>query len=317
MLELASRHLEVSIDVGRGASIVHVGRPGGSNVLSHYGWATPLPPDRSGSYGSDRLDWLAAYRGGWQEMFPNAGAACEVDGVPLPFHGEVSTAAWDVVAVGEAIAVLRCAARLPLILERTVELSTEAPTMYVRERVENESGVEVSYLWGHHPAFESPPGTRIDLPAGTRFVIDGLAGVEGVWPFLLSATTKERIDLSFVPGPPLARVIYLSPREPWYAVRPPEGPGVAAAWDMDTFSRVWLWQELGSESFPFYGRARITALEPVSSGTGEGLASARARGDVLTVPPRGEHHAWLTMSLFSQTDHPVCGVESDGSVHLL
>ena len=96
MLRLASPGLEVEVDPERGADILAIRRPGGPNTLATYDWQAPLRASRSSTYGDPTTDWLSEYRGAWQELFPNAGAACEVMGVPLPFHGEVSTARWEV-----------------------------------------------------------------------------------------------------------------------------------------------------------------------------------------------------------------------------
>src|SRR5262245_24201663 len=108
MIELRSPHLVVRIDVDRGAEITHLGRSGTENVLA-WGedWVGPLPAERSRSYGSDAIDWLSGYRLGWQEMFPNAGDACTVMDVPLPFHGEASGARWEVLEHTSTRAVLR------------------------------------------------------------------------------------------------------------------------------------------------------------------------------------------------------------------
>ena len=39
-----------------------------------------LPPLPSASGEASQTAWLDHYGGGWQELFPNAGAACTVDG---------------------------------------------------------------------------------------------------------------------------------------------------------------------------------------------------------------------------------------------
>ena len=39
---------------------------------------------------------------------------------------------------------------------------------------------------------------------------------------------------------------------------------VRATWDPKDFPHLWYWQESGGNDFPFYGRAKITALEPAS-----------------------------------------------------
>ena len=48
----------------------------------------PLRTGAGGVYYSADLDWLSGHRGGWQEMFPNAGAGCTIDGVFHPVHGD-------------------------------------------------------------------------------------------------------------------------------------------------------------------------------------------------------------------------------------
>ena len=115
---LRNAHLEVEVDVELGAEIRVVRRPGGPNVLATYDWVAPVSVRRSTSYGEQELDWLSDYRGAWQELFPNAGPPCTVDGVPLPFHGEASRSAWTIVGEGPGELVLMTPARLPLVLER-------------------------------------------------------------------------------------------------------------------------------------------------------------------------------------------------------
>ena len=150
MIELRSPHLAVRIDPDRGAEITRLGRTDGENVLaSGEDWLGPLPATRSRSYDSDVLDWLSGYRLGWQEMFPNAGDGCTVMGVPLPFHGEASTARWEVRTATRTEVVLRTPTRLPLVLERTMTLSPDRAALYIEERIHNESAQPVPCVWGH------------------------------------------------------------------------------------------------------------------------------------------------------------------------
>lgn len=83
---------------------------------------TPVPAARSKSYGDHKLDWLSEYRGGWQLLVPNAGVACVVDGVPLPFHGEWSRTRVDVRVLQPHRVQFRSGVRLPLVVERVVEV---------------------------------------------------------------------------------------------------------------------------------------------------------------------------------------------------
>ena len=91
---LQSDTLTVRINLDQGAEITHIVPKGGENILFFGDWKSPLPAGTSQTYGSGHLDWLSAYRGGWQEMFPNAGNPGTVLGAPMPFHGEVSRTAW-------------------------------------------------------------------------------------------------------------------------------------------------------------------------------------------------------------------------------
>lgn len=167
MIALSTGQLRVEVDVERGAEIARVGRPEGPNMLARYDWEAPLPASRSVSYGSSGLDWHAAYRGGWQELFPNAGEECVVAGVPLPFHGEVSTARWEVVSSAPRELVARTAGRLPLMLERVMRLDPAAPVLTMEETVTNQAAFPIDYIWGHHPAFATTEESVIDLPGAT------------------------------------------------------------------------------------------------------------------------------------------------------
>lgn len=164
MIELIGDGIEVAVDPARGAEIVRVARPGGKNMLFHNPTATPLRASRSVSYGSSTHDWLSEYRGGWQELFPNAGDECTVDGIPLPLHGEASSAAWGVRRQNTRDVVFWTPTRLPLVLERRMIVDKERPVLRIVETVVNESASSASFLWGHHPAFDARDGALIDLP---------------------------------------------------------------------------------------------------------------------------------------------------------
>lgn len=194
--------------------------------------------------------------------------------------------------------------------------------MEIQETVRNESDRRVRFLWGHHPAYDSPPGTVIDLPGGATFEIgetsdDGqtgpAAGSRGVWPDAASAAGGH-VDLSVVPAGPVSRVCFLRDAGPWYALRPPSAPGIALAWDGATFPALWLWQSIGASGYPTYGRARITALEPQRTAPGDGLAAAIERGEALVVEPHGSRETWLTATLLPEGSARVRGVDRSGRV---
>ena len=326
VIRLANGAIEVAVEPDQGAEILFVGRPGGRNVLATYDWSAPLRASRSSTYGDPLADWLSEYRGGWQELFPNAGDACVVNGVALPFHGEVSRARWDVVSQTAQALVLRTPARLPLVLERRMRLAPGAATLLIDETVRCDAGVPVDFLWGHHPAFDAVAGATIDLPAGVVVTasdvyrlprIDLEPGSRGVWPNVPGLGGGPPVALDRVPVGPVERLAFLSGfgSRTWAAIRGFEpGLGMAMAWDAATFPGAWLWWELGGPGHPWYGRARIVAIEPHAADRADGLAAAIERGKAHRVRPAEARSAWLTMSLFDADERPVLGVDRAGTV---
>jgi galactose mutarotase-like enzyme len=326
VLRLANPRLEVDIDPERGADILVVRRPGGPNVLATYDWQSPLRASRSVGYGDLTTDWLSEYRGGWQELFPNAGAACEVLGVPLPFHGEVSTARWDVTDATSDAVTLTTPTRLPLILERRMRLATDSSTLYIEETVRLDADMPVPFLWGHHPAFTATSGARIDMPEGiTAVADDGYAtedadltpGGTGSWP-RLPGRAGGAVEVDAIGPGPTERLAYLSGFDAsggWTAIRGvAEGLGVAMAWDAATFPHAWFWWEIAGPGHPWHGRSRIVAVEPHTAVPSDGLAAAVARGEAHILEPGRTHQTWLTISLFDADARPVQMVARDGSV---
>ena len=326
MLRLTTGGLEVELDPDRGADILAIRRPGGANVLATTAWSSPLPASRSATYGDAVNDWLSEYRGGWQELFPNAGAPCTVMGVPLPFHGEVSTARWEVVEQAPDAVTLRTPARLPLVLERRMRLEGDRPILRIEESVRADADVTVPFLWGHHPAFAATDGACIDLPEGVIVDVDAAYGApygdlavggRGVWPRVPGRDGGGPVALDRIGPGPTERLAFLSGfgDGTWAAIRGvAPGLGVAMAWDARTFPGAWFWWEIGGPGHPWHGRSRIVAIEPSTDNPADGLAAAVERGTAHRVGPGEVHETWLTVSLFDADDRAVRGVAQDGSV---
>lgn len=317
MLTLESAELHVSVDPAHGAEICDLRTPGGPNALARYDWRTPIPA-AGGGYGDSQNDWLSRYRGGWQELFPNTGEACEVVGVPLPFHGEASQARWEVVTHSQHSCELRTTARLPLLLSRRMTLADDAPTLHLEERVVNDSGLEQEFLWGHHPVFPAIPGASIDLPTNCRAHAEPafpspFGSDPQPWPHLLDEAGDPH-DLSRVPGEAIQRVLYVTDLGAgWAALRQPAPqPGVALAWDAETFPCMWFWLQNGTSEFPWFGRARMLALEPQAAYPCDGLAAASRRGRAHRLPPHSSWETWLTITLLPELEQPIADVRRDG-----
>ncbi|MCY7418995.1 MAG: hypothetical protein LH650_10955, partial [Chloroflexi bacterium] len=239
VLLLANEMIEVEGDPDRGADITAIRRPGGLNVLATYAWASPLRASHSTTWGDPVNDWLSEYRGAWQELFPNAGDACTVMGVPLPFHGEVSTARWAVTEQTADSVTLTTPTRLPLILERRMRLVAGQAVLGIEETARLDAETTVPFLWGHHPAWLATDGARIDMPEGIGVMVDAghapehndlTPGGAGEWPMVPRADGQP-VDVSRIGHGPTGRLAYLSGfagRDGWTAIRG-VAPGLGVA----------------------------------------------------------------------------------------
>ena len=308
MIRLATAHLEVEVDEGRGAEIVRLGPPGGPNRLARIDSDWPLRAGAGGSYHSADLEWLSEHRGGWQEMFPNAGAGCTVNGIPHPVHGEASMAPWEVLERSGGFGVtLRSHTHTPLAVTRKMFLDPERPRLEMSEEIRNLSDdLEVPYAWGHHPAFAAPPGTRLEL-AGARFEVDPVLdvpeadlrpGFRGNWPWAEDRGGAP-VDLGVMPDHPAERVVYLTgPAEARaHVLRPDTGDRLTMEWCAEAFPYAWLWINNGAARFPWFGRLRAMALEPVNVWPADGLAAAVERGRAPVLAGGESRRGWLTVSL--------------------
>jgi hypothetical protein len=327
-VQLLNPHLRVVVATEHGAEIVYLGPADGPNLLFHSDDLSPLPASASRTYGNPTVDWLSEYRGGWQELWPNAGGACDVMGVPMPFHGEASRAQWRWRWSKEGTHItLVTPGRLPIILEREMWLDEGRSVLKVEERVRCEADFEVPYIWGHHPAWGAPlaePGARIDLPGGRVVaettmdgpVVDLAPGSEHTWP-IATGRAGQPVDLSVVPHAPVQRLAYVSDLAAgWYAIRNPRsGYGLAVAWDLEVMPCVWLWQEIeGGQGMPWYGRWSLTAVEPNVQWPSCGLADAVQRGMARTIGPGATDTFHMTLALFEAGEIPVTGVDLDGNI---
>lgn len=285
--------------------------------LSNFDWKSPLGHRKSETYGSGVLDWLSEYRGGWQSLFPNAGNENTVMGVPLPFHGEFSRSHVEIVKKGKSEIVVRSGVRLPLVLTRSYKLLSDKPTLKVQQTVTNESDLDIPFIWGEHPAFCLPSGSRINLPKGGEVHVDSnemgdlqdvLPGGIGSWPL---APTKSgvTVDLSVVPRVKVERLCYL-PDLPQGWVAMESGETIfGLSWDLKAFPHLWFWQEIGGTGFPWFGRTNITAIEPASTWPSFGLAEAIKKGQAITLKPKESASSWVTFSVSTLPTEKLMQVE--------
>lgn len=295
----------VELDERLGGEITRI-RHGDRELLAFYDWASPVPASRSLTYGDPKLDWLSEYRGGWQLLVPNAGAACVADGVPLPFHGEWSRTHVTVTERAADRIVMVAGTRLPLVVEREVRVEARPDRLLARTTVSNPSDRVVAFVWGEHPAFAVEDGDEIDLPPARVLASDGTA--VGDWPSSRDGGRLDRVDATR-PTESVHFVVGLV--EGWAALRRRDG-GVALAWDVDDLPCVWLWHEIASPGFPFYGRSSLVAIEPASSWPGNGLAGAIGQGQALTLQPGQTRSTTVAAIPFETSGRALSGATVEG-----
>ena len=189
MMKIRSGHLEVVINPSLGGEVSQITFLG-HQLLDCHEWEPPVATSRTRSYGDSRLDWLSEYRGGWQLLVPNAGAACVVDEVPLPFHGEWSRTIVEVVAATPTAVTMRAGTRLAITVERTIEVFDRPDRLRLSTTLENVGVHAQPFLWGEHPAFAAEPGDVLDLPSGP-VVASELPSQRTAWP----SAGADRLDL--------------------------------------------------------------------------------------------------------------------------
>jgi hypothetical protein len=284
------------------ASLRHL--PSGAELLFRAPWglAPPGSPPRAGSDGDP---FLGGYAGGWQELFPNTGDPCSVDGADHPFHGDVATVAWDVVSErcdGESLelVVAVTSSTIPdLRLTRAMRMEAGAGRLVLSERVVNGGSVPRRFAWGHHCVLGPPlvgAGARLDVAATRLATPAGLGeetarltpGQRGDWPFARLRAGGE-VDLRDVPGPEVGSHddVYLDGLEAGIATvgNDPLGLRFRLRWDPAVFASVTCWQPYGGAVAPPLSGTYALGVEPWTSGGS--LADAVGTGRAIVVEAGG------------------------------
>lgn len=319
-VRLGSPDFLIEMDLDRGCEMTFLGS-NTRNVLASYDWDAPVPASLSTSYGDHVLDWLSEYRGGWQTLVPNAGDPCAVEGIPLPFHGEWSRARVTVVNREEYGITVQSGLRLPLVARRSISVDPNNRAVTIKQSITNVGSSQTPYVWGEHPAFALSPNARLHIPAGSvRSAAvrvgthqDVLVDAEGSWPTMPGAGDTP-IDLSIVPAQPTERLCYLPDIVGGWAVLEDSDISVALSWDVSAFPHIWLWQEIGGNGFPWFGRSAITAVEPQSTWPANGLAAAIETGQAQWLDPGQSTDAWMTVAIVDTLTGIPKGVSRAGAI---
>lgn len=323
---LENELLRVTVLAGKGGDVAEFcHKPSDTDFV----WLSPdglrNPRDVAGGASDDTAAFLDHYEGGWQEVLPNGGAPGAYRGAALAQHGEVAGLPWDVDIVADdaaevAVRLTVRGRRMPLRLAKTFRLRSGEAELAVEEELENEAGVPLEVMWGHHIVFGAPflrPGHRIRLPAGAEVIPHhGAIGPGGrrrvreggpyAWPHVPSADGGGTVDLSVVPDRAApSEIVYLTGlgEGRYEVIDPAGGPGLRVRWDAAVLPYLWLWQELGATvDHPWWGRAYVVGLEPFAGYPTDGLAAAVENGSALRLAPYGTRKLWLRAGVVEEKE---------------
>jgi Domain of unknown function (DUF4432) len=313
-LTLRNGAIDVTVLPDKGCEIYEFrDRSTGVDVIFKSPWGLQ-PPGSAPREGSEGMEFLHNYGGGWQELLPSCNDACTYRGVELPFHGEVAVVPWDVTVAAEGddavelVGRVRCA-RTPFALERRMRIERGVPVLTLRERVENVSEAAHDLVWGHHCVVGEPfleAGCRLHAPVRTIVTLPDAwedtarlaPGQREAWPYAL-LKDGGRTDLREVPGREIDAhddVLLTDLDEGTIAVENPRlGRTFRLRFDAGLFRWLIAWQPYGgTHAYPLKGSYAL-GIEPwISSGN---LADAVASGEAIELAGGAALETTLTAAI--------------------
>ena len=307
---LENEFLRVGVLPEKGADIFEmVYLPSGIQLLIE------MPGGLKPPTGHPQGEFLDNYEGGWQELFPNHGDACEFRGQDMPMHGEVALLPWDVQVLQDTAAEthlhlkVRCQ-KTPFLLERSMCLRAGAAQLEILEKVTNESDQACEFVWGQHVTLGEAfldGESRLDLPAATIQTPEVLfepatarlvPGQTSAWP---TARDRKggRIDLAAIPG----RTVHSHDdafltgleRGHYTVTSAKYGLCFSLDWDAGLFPWIAFWQPYGGADLaPFTGMYGA-GIEPWVSRYP--LAEAVEKGQALCLAGRASLQTRLVASV--------------------
>jgi hypothetical protein len=300
-------------------------------------WRAPNPvqaPDRfARAAGSSVTPFFDHWDGGWIEIIPNGGPACEYKGAAYGFFGETINVPWNYKILEDTPQRVRVAfwvrlTRLPLLVQKTLTLESGTSALFIEEKVSNLGSEMIDFMWGHHPVIGTPfldASCRIAVPDCTVEVFGPEDGPDhrmglyqtGRWP-LIKDREGEPLDLRIVPAHSSRTMdnCYLYGfKSGWAAITNTNlKVGFGLAWDDSVFKYLWLWQAFGGGvGYPWYGRTYNIGIEPWSSYPCTGLQESIKNGTALQLAAGQTLDAWVTATVFVGNER-IQFIASDGAV---
>ncbi|CAB5241050.1 unannotated protein [freshwater metagenome] len=266
------------------------------DLLFHHPRVEVRPP----VFGANVDNW---WTGGIDDAFPT-GQPAKVNGEDIPFLGEVWSMPWKVESLSpNSVKFSRMGVITPFLMEKVLTLDPDDNYLTVDYCVTNIGTTSFPYIWGIHPAFPISTDTRIHIPAGNSWYVDG-TGPFGTseefqkgeksekWPIKSLAELSSKDPLSW-------EYYYLSDLDDgWLAITDHVADtGFALTFDRKTFPNIHIWMVNGG-----WRGIRTIAIEPWTA-MPAGLDHAMTAGTARELQVHESVTTQVKMIAFTPTTH--------------
>lgn len=295
IVELATPSIAIRIDLTRGGTISHIGKTlrSDDNVLAWYEFddIEELPIEYP--HGESERYWLSRYRGGWQLLTPSADKECDVGGRHHSCHGESSILPWKLISKNDHEIIHEVVIFNAFQILRVAHLESDRPELTVTTTIKNIGNQIEPFIKVEHIAYRGSDRGEVSAPENSVWKFGEGLGESYNDEFLWKDMDTYGINIrnrNMNKEVRLACMVRGS--EGWSEWHNPDsGQRTRASWDPKEFPNLWYWQENGADIYPFFGRTKITALEPASVPPGTRLVGAVEQNLASTLNP-GESHTF-------------------------
>jgi hypothetical protein len=298
LITLSTSQLRVVIDPQRGAEIRSI-------IDSHRRcellFQAPWTPVQPLALPASSRTWVEAWPGGWQVLFPNAGAQSVVDGRRHGFHGDASLAEWHVEELDDRRVKVTWRDTSGLRIIR--EIALDAQIVNVTSEVVNEAPTTQAFVFVEHAIFGGSlvtPSCRVELADGSVVPLEvgGAAARTGhEWPHVRrDGSVEDWSRVAGARGPRLGSLVDMSDHRVLISSGP-EHPTATLTWSR-SLPCLRLWQEWGDTTEPpWEQRTFCLGLEPASVHAADGLSPALCRGEATELSSGERWRCWAQLEV--------------------